>query len=180
MPRTKSKNPLHTSILGFFQESPRHGYELYKEIKKDSAFSTNWHLKQSQFYALLDRFYQEGFLEIRIKEGDTYPDRKEFRLTDTGREAFRDWQVSPVLRGREMRQEFLAKLYFALKNSPATANQLIQIQREQCLTWINELPLESSEETLFWSLMIDYRREQMEAMVNWLDIIERKLPKDIG
>lgn len=175
-PRKKADNTLHIAILGFFVDKPNYGYDLFKSITKDSSFNSIWHLKQSQFYAILDHYYQEDCLEIELQDGGNYPDRKEYRLTRLGEQKFYNWVISPVHHGREMRQEFLAKLYFALKMSKDKALVLLGNQKEECSDWINKHQEKiSGVDSFFGDLMIDYRIIQMQGMLEWLKTVEEKI-----
>lgn len=175
-PRKKTDNSLHISILGFFVEKPNYGYDLYRSLMQNSSFTSIWHLKQSQFYAILDRFYQDGFLEIQLQDGGNYPDRKEYRLTAAGKTKFHDWVLSPVNHGREMRQEFLAKLYFALNTSKENALVLIRNQKQECLEWLSKHEEKmQGVDSYFGELMGHYRTIQMQSMLEWLNIVEEKM-----
>ncbi len=165
-------------ILGFFVKKPNYGYDLYKSLTNDSSFNSIWHLKQSQFYAILDHFYQDGYLKIQLQDGGNYPDRKEYQLTPEGNQKFQNWVISPVYHGREMRQEFLAKLYFATKISKESALILIQNQKEECSDWIKtHEKIISSVDSFFGEMMGSYRTIQMQGMLEWLNGIEEKIKR---
>lgn len=175
-PRKKTDNTLHIAILGFFVKKPNYGYDLYKSLSNEPSFNSIWHLKQSQFYAILDNFYQDGYLKIELQAGGNYPDRKEYQLTEAGKLKFQNWVISPVFHGREMRQEFLAKLYFAIKISKENALILIRNQKEECSKWIeNHEDKKSSIDSFFGELMSNYRTIQMQGMLEWLNRIEERI-----
>ncbi len=175
-PRKKTNNPLHIAVLGFFMEKSNYGYDLYKYLSLETPFRLIWHIKQSQFYAILDSFYKAGYLEIELQSGGNYPDRKEYHLTSSGRDKFLEWIVSPVLHGREMRQEFLAKLYFALKSSKEEAALLIAHQKKESTRWLHQQEEQKNKVvSVFDELMVDYRIIQMQGMLDWLQTVERKI-----
>ncbi len=181
-PRKKTTNNLHPALLGFFLKNPNYGYDLYKQIGTNSSFMKIWHIKQSQFYAILENFYQEAFLEIRVFEGENYPDRKEYYLTDKGRSFVESWMITSVNHGRDMRQEFLAKLYFALQTSKETAIKLIKNQITECNLWLIQFANEETQDgelqdgqLSFAELMNDYRLIQIKGMVDWLHDVESKI-----
>jgi DNA-binding PadR family transcriptional regulator len=175
-PRKKNENKLHIAVLGFFVNEPNYGYDLYKYMSHDDGFNAIWRIKQSQFYALLDSFYRIGDLEIQLQTGGSYPDRKEYRLTPQGKEKFLSWVVTPVYHGREMRQVFLAKLYFALKISREDAITLIGQQKKECATWINHYTEQVvGVESLFGELIGSYRILQIEGTLEWLHMVEQKI-----
>lgn len=169
-PRKKEINTLSYSILGFFLDKPYYGYELYKHLSQSVEFREIWHIKQSLFYGLLDKFFQNGYLDQFKVEGDQYPSRKEYSLTDEGRQVVLSWMGKPVDHGREMRQEFLAKLFFSMKLDDKSGLLLIEDQRLECMSWLERIAAHELEsQSVYHGLIIQYRIKQIEAMIDWLD-----------
>lgn len=114
---TRVQNPLALEfiLLGFIAQGPIHGYDLYKKMCEADGISLVWRVKQSHLYALLDKLVINGMLTTKIVAGDVFPSRKEFKITEKGRNEVHAWLTSPVHHGRDLRQEFLAKIFFAKK-----------------------------------------------------------------
>jgi len=168
-PRKKVENDLYISLLGFLLKKPGYAYDLYRYISKETVFFQIWYLKQSKFYALLDRLYSEGYLSRELLPGDQYPDRKLLSITNEGIKRINEFASSPVRRGREMRQEFLAKLYICRNFLQPLEGELIENQIQHCKKMIEEQDLlVKSEKDEFLKLMIEYRRNQIQAMIDWL------------
>lgn len=177
-PRKKDTNGLRTALLGFFLEKSFHGYELFKNITQISEFKIIWNIKQSLFYNHLDVLNQDGLLDRNILEGSQYPDRKIYKITEKGKDVFLNWLVEPVSHGREMRQEFLAKLFFAIKQKNEIEWNLIQAQKIECNRWITELNNEKlAQKNIYQDLIFDYRIKQIEAMIEWLNFVESEKSK---
>jgi DNA-binding PadR family transcriptional regulator len=171
-PRTKIKSNLYLSLLGFFTERPSYGYELYKYISKETSFFKIWYLKQSQFYGFLERLFHEGFLSQTMIEGDQYPNRKQFTITEPGLQQLEEWIINPVNRGREMRQEFIAKLFITQNFYKDKIGLLVDNQKRVCNKWIeNQEIFLIKEQDQFQILLIDYRKKQIQAMLEWLEQI---------
>lgn len=172
-PRKKDTNGLRTALLGFFLEKSFHGYELFKNITQTSEFKIIWNIKQSLFYNHLEVLNNEGLLDKSIFEGSQYPDRKVYKISEKGREVFFNWMVEPVSHGREMRQEFLAKLFFAIKQKQEFGWDLIQAQKNECALWINAIKIEKlAQNNIYQDLIFEYRIKQIEAMIDWLNFVE--------
>lgn len=172
-PRKKDESTLYLTLLGFFIEKPNYGYELYKHISNETSFFKIWHLKQSQFYGFLERLYIEGFLTQQMITGGQYPDRKLFTITPVGSKQLENWITIPVKRGREMRQEFIAKLFIARNYFEETIEVLVNNQRLLCSQWLEEQDeYLRNEEDQFQKLLIDYRKKQIQAMMDWLDEVK--------
>lgn len=171
MPRKKNPLSMEYILLGFAAQGPIHGYDLHKKIRDRLGIGLIWHIKQSHLYALLDKLEKDGLLVSRILSGDAFQARKEFQLTEIGRRNFEAWLTSPVQHGRDMRQEFLAKLFFILDDNRGLKQNLIQEQISVCSEWIDKLKEENSKQanpSPYVHLILKYRIAQIRAMLDWL------------
>ena len=164
------------ALLGFMRQHPVHGYELHQQLSDPAGLGLVWRLKQSQLYALLGKLEEEGYVTATLKPQETRPTRRVFRLTKSGRDAYLDWVKSPVLHGREIRQEFLAKLYFARQEGPDLVAQLVERQREASQDWLAAQRAHAKKihdtQPYEW-LVCQFRIGQIEAMLAWLDTCEQ-------
>jgi len=168
-PRTKMESTLYLSLLGFFINKPNYAYDLYKHISKETSFYKIWYLKQSQFYGFLERLFNEGFLSQEMIVGDQYPDRKLFTITESGIQQLENWIIIPVKRGRDMRQEFIAKLFITQKIYKVKTELLVENQIGVCYQWLEEQDVFLlNEKDQFQILLINYRKKQIQAMLDWL------------
>lgn len=178
MPRTQTPLSLEYILLGLLNENPTHGYDLYKKIRNFDEISLIWHIKQSQLYALLDKLENSGLLTSSIVPGEIHLMRKEYQITPAGRHIFFEWMTTPVSHGRDMRQEFLAKLYFAHISGSETSKRLITEQTNQCMEWLSSLEQhfsKASEKQFFNKIIFQYRISQVKAMLEWLDYCLREM-----
>lgn len=129
-PKPAGMQSLEYVLLGMLAQQPRHGYELHKELSNLEGLGLVWRIKQAQLYALLDKLESQGYLSSRTITTESHPPRKEFHLTQAGHKAFEAWMLSPVEHGREIRQGFLAKFYFARLYGEETARRVIEAQRD--------------------------------------------------
>ncbi len=177
-PRPSAPLALEYVLLGLLDRQPMHGYDLYKEILTRPEIALVWSIKQSQLYALLDKLEERGLLASALIPGEAHPDRKEFRPTSEGRKAFRYWMQSPVHHGRDMRQEFLARLYFAVQNGEGYTSELLSQQRQVCLSWKGRLErqfMAFEGQNQFARLIFSYRLGQIDAMLDWLETCSQEL-----
>lgn len=171
-PRKRIDNSLYIALLSFFIEKPNYGYDVYKYLSNETTFFKIWHLKRSQFYSFLERLFIENYLSHEIVEGQQYPDRRIFSLTPIGLQMLKAWTVTPVEHGREMRQDFLVKLFILQSYFPSRINELVQNQRMICQQWkIDQEQQLISESDQFQKLLIIYRKMQIQSMIEWLDLI---------
>ena len=172
MPRQQSPPAYEYVLLGLLKQKPMHGYELCRAAGRLEGVSLVWRIKQSAIYAMLDRMEAMGWIAGRVVPGETRPARKEYRLTDEGCTQFLAWVAEPVEHGRDIRQMFIAKLYFAEQEGRAIALRLVTEQRKRCREWMGEFHrqvVQSRPERHFDALVLDYRYQQMEGILSWLD-----------
>ena len=171
------------ALLGFVYAHPRHGYEIYQQLADAGGLWQVWRLKQSQLYALLTKLEDAGYLAATMQSQEPRPPRKIYRLTATGAAAFERWLRTPVAHGRQMRIEFLAKLYFAQQQGAANTIRLIDQQTTACHSWLQDLRSADSllaemqlnvqldvkaGDDFFGYAVQQFRLNQIESFITWL------------
>jgi len=167
------------ALLGFVYTRPGHGYEIYQQLADANGLWQVWRLKQSQLYALLTKLEEAGLLAATMQPQEPRPPRKIYRLTAIGRDAFERWLQTPVTHGRQMRIEFLAKLYFAQRQGTAGTARLIDQQTTACQAWLRELrradallaevrPELQGGNDFFGYAVQQFRLNQIESFITWL------------
>ncbi len=171
-PKPAGLQSLDFVLLGMLAQQPRHGYDLHKELSSLEGLGLVWHIKQAQLYALLDKLEIQGHLTSVPVTSISHPPRKEYHLTTSGLKVFKAWMLSPVEHGREIRQDFLAKFYFARLYGEETARQVIEAQRKvldeiqaRMETEGNALPTSQYYEKQVYQ----FRKKQIQAFIDWLD-----------
>jgi PadR family transcriptional regulator, regulatory protein AphA len=172
-PMIKQPLTIEHALLGFLRQQPMHAYEIHQTLLRAEALGLVWHLKQSLVYVMLERLEAEGYITAALEPQGSRPPRKILQLTPGGQQAFAEWLVAPVGHGRDFRLEFLAKLYFASQDNPASAATLIAAQQAACRDWLVDLRAQadalSDAHDYDW-LVIQFRVGQIEAIVTWLNI----------
>jgi DNA-binding PadR family transcriptional regulator len=158
------------ALLGFLRDAPMHAYEMHQKLLDAEALGMVWQIKQSQLYALLARLEEMGYLTTVTAPQETRPARKMMYMTAEGRAAFEAWRETPVHHGRELRQAFLAKLYFAQLEGPACVDRLLAAQRAACHTMLATLRARAdAAEQPYARAVYEFRCSQVEATFVWLD-----------
>lgn len=184
MTRARHTLTVELALLGLLRAAPRHGYEIYQELTDPAGLWAIWRMKQSQLYAMLAMLEAEGLATATVQPQETArPPRKMFTLTPAGQKAFKHWVRSPVPNPREVRLDFLLKLYFARREGIAVARQLISAQRDLCQSRLAEERAKAKQisdtQTDAW-LFSQFRIEQMKALLNWLQTCEKQLSHPIA
>jgi DNA-binding PadR family transcriptional regulator len=170
-PRKYTPLTIEYILLGLLNQNPSHGYLLNKELDRFKGVGLVWNIKQGKLYALLDRLEEEGLIQSRLLSTHEYPPRKEFSLTPLGIKVYHQWMQTPVEHGREMRQFFLARLYFAKLTGAETARELLIGQISKCDGWLHDLQqahdsLDASQ--TYEKSVYEFRISQTGAMHEWL------------
>jgi PadR family transcriptional regulator AphA len=121
------------------------------------------------------------FLSTVEVPGEAHPMRKEFHITSAGKSHLLTWMTSPVERGRDMRQEFLARLYFACLAGKNMSRTLLTEQEKTCQGWLTSLKEElrhNREQSDYHRMVYEFRICQTEAMITWLSQCQNDLLKD--
>ncbi|HQF69814.1 MAG TPA: PadR family transcriptional regulator, partial [Promineifilum sp.] len=125
-----------------------------------------WRMKQSRLYAMLARLEAAGLLRSDVVTQAGRPPRKLLRPTEAGASAFDRWRTQPVAQPREMRLEFMLKLYFAVRAGPEAARQLVSAQEAVCAGWPEMRP--DPADGPFLHAVVAYRRAHIAAIRGWL------------
>ncbi len=168
------------ALLGFLHTQPMHGYEIHQHLAGLAGLGLVWAVKQSHLYAMLDKLEADGYIAGRQQAQDTRPPRRIFHLTAAGRRAFREWLSRPVSHGREIRLEFMAKLYFARREGPEWVSQLIALQQAECGQWRAKLLAQAAGSPgvgSFEWLVFQFRIRQVDSMLDWLAVCAESRPQ---
>jgi DNA-binding PadR family transcriptional regulator len=169
-PMVRRPPGLELALLGFLSKEPQHGYQIHQTASNLAGLGLIWYLKQSQLYALLTKLEKDGYIQGKMETQEPYrPPRRVFSLTPMGRNAYHNWLVTPVDAPRLMRQDFMAKYYFACQEGSGSARRLLEIQRVVCQQWLEEAQSESVKPGDFTWQLYQYRSGQIRSMVAWID-----------
>ena len=155
------------ALLGFVRQQPSHGYDIYRQLSQSPELRPVWRMKQSRLYALLARLEEAGLLRATAEAQDGRPPRKVFHLTAAGAAAFDAWLTEPVAQPRDIRLEFMLKLYFALQAGGETAARLVERQRAVCAGWLVDKG--EAADAPFARAVASYRQAHVRAIGEWLD-----------
>src|SRR5207253_6610617 len=89
-------------------------------------------LEPGMLYHHLKKLERAGWLTSTVEPQGSRPPRQVYRITGAGRGELQRWLQEPVAHTREIRLEFLVKLYFARRFDPELAERLIAEQRGTC------------------------------------------------
>ncbi len=175
---------LEHAILGFLQYGATSGYDLKGLF--DLSVQHFWPADQSQIYRTLARLAEHGWVEMAVVEQEDRPDRKVYRLTETGREALQRWVAAPpAMKGS--RNPFLVQVFFAGLLDDAEVLAIFRRAADQCragLEHLTTIPAQcdryiadvgSPRETYCWMLTLECGMAMAEAHLAWLGRVIARL-----
>ena len=160
---------IERTLLGLLQREPRHGYDLAREFAPGTVLGDIVHLEPSLLYANLKKLEREGLVESSLELQESRPPRRVLRLTARGEQELERWLREPVEHTRDLRLEFLLKLYLARQLDPDAAARLGTGQGEVCRGFVDSLREQLARETdEFHQLVLEMRLAQNQALLDWL------------
>lgn len=169
--RSPSSFPMEQALLGFLMQGATHGYALHQRAEEE--LGRIWYMGMSNVYATLKDLEEAGQVASTLDE-ESYPPRKVYAITPLGRAAFLAWVCDPVEAVRDIRVEFLAKLYFYHTLELDDPVSLLRAQAALCRERLDELDRRATEgEDRFDRLVSDFRRRRILSSIEWLQACER-------
>lgn len=174
---------LEISLLGFLSEKPMHGYDLHRKVVDLRGFGIVWRLKIGILYSMLSKLHDAELVSVQNYQDGNRPVRKEFSISREGKTLFEEWVLKPVIHGRDFRTFFLLKFFFALQKGHEEALTLISIQKMECSNWISNIKDQlitktPQSETNFHVYVNQYRINQIEANMDWLNWAEKSIREE--
>ncbi|HHR85785.1 MAG TPA: PadR family transcriptional regulator [Candidatus Acetothermia bacterium] len=161
--------PVEYAILGLLSQGPLHGYALRKRV--DSALSSFWTIATSQIYSALHSMQNDDLVSAEVQPQEGRPPRNVYLITERGRKEFDRWCASPVRHLRDMRVEFLAKLYFVRLLGDRSATSLIDDQMiflKRLRSRVSHRKNLKTDDPMLAALASRFRDHQISAAIDWL------------
>ena len=165
-PRQKTTFTYEYTVLGFLSAAPMHAYALHQTIV-DSSLGKIWHIKQSAFYAIVARMVEAGFIG-GFDSDDDGRGKRMLTCTPHGDVVFHAWCRASVGHARDMRIEFLAKLYFCTLQGPDAVATLYANQVLRCNEWLSQCSTVVSTDPFVHAVQ-RYRYGQIQATIAWME-----------
>lgn len=174
--------PAEHAILGLLALSETgagHGYDLARQFSPDAPLGNVVRLEPGMVYHHLKKLERFGWVTAVTEAEPARPARRLFALSPSGRAELGRWLSEPVARTREIRLDFLVKLYLALLLDPGLAVRLVEEQRDLCARLVQSLAerLQRGGDVRrvagvadgFGEMVLDMRLAQTRAVLEWLD-----------
>ncbi len=161
------KFPSECAILGALMKRPMHGYDIHKFLS--SGLKGVWYVGMSNTYGMLKKLESDGHVSSVIETQTNRPARRVFSITEKGRSLFEDWISKPVNNIRDLRVEFIAKLYFLKDLNLSEGERLVERQKAVCQRILESIHRPAAERSEFNRLLSDFRTCQIRSILSWLE-----------
>ncbi len=159
--------PGELSVLALLRDGPMHGYEMARCFERDDLAEV-CPVEQSLLYTYLRNIEDRQLVTWHeVREGKR-PPRKVYALTEAGRDAVEQWLHEPVGRMRQVRLEFLLKLYFLHQSDVRAELALLQRQLAVCDDYRERLGERARCTEGFPRLVAHSKLSAAEATIGWL------------
>jgi PadR family transcriptional regulator AphA len=161
------------AVLGMLTMGPMTGYRLREAIAE--SIGHFWNESFGQLYPTLHALAAEGLVESKRldREGRS---RLEYRLTDAGWEALRDWLATDAESLASSRSELLLQLFFGRHTEAAVLRRHLERHRAVLLeTRMRYVAIEAavlderSPDRPYWLATVRHGLTLTEAGLAWVD-----------
>lgn len=155
------------AILGALMKRPMHGYDIHKFLS--SALGVVWYVGMSNMYGMLKKLESDGYVRSAMETDGKRPPKRVFVISEKGKEFFTDWISGPVDSIRDLRVEFIAKLFFLKELRLPGGEELVVRQKAVCRDILESIDLQATERSGFTRLLFDFRSCQIRSILSWLE-----------
>ncbi|RQW65097.1 PadR family transcriptional regulator [Vibrio viridaestus] len=134
---------LKYAILGLLNRHPMTGYDINKEFNYELA--EFWHAKHSQIYTELKKLHEEGLVTFDIEISGDILEKKQYSITDEGRDDLIRWLHKDELIGKTAKDVFRVRMYFSNFLDVESRIKLLESQKMQHTKRMNTL-MKTSEQ----------------------------------
>ena len=177
MPRVKTYlNASEYAVLGLLRQRPAYGYELKQQLSRGQGLARVCPIEPSMIYAILKSLSGLELID-GVWDNSVYPPRAVYTATAEGEAEFLRWLRRPVGRMREVRLDFLVKLYFAMAEDSDLALELVAGQIDHCCAYAEEIEreLEAAEPGSFDAIALGSKASAARITLEWLQQSQRDM-----
>ncbi|MBN2059034.1 MAG: PadR family transcriptional regulator [Deltaproteobacteria bacterium] len=163
----KDKPSTEYAVLGALMSGPKHGYEILQFL--ENRLAPTWRFSTSQLYVLLKKLEKACLIRSSVRKQETRPAKRMFFLEPQGKKRFIQWISSPTEFIRDLRIEFLAKLFFYQELSIKGGHELVMAQISLMEKLKQRIMKEKKmEHDPYHRLVLGFRAANINGWLRWL------------
>lgn len=154
-------------ILGILMNDSMHGYEIKKFLLGN--LKNIWHIGTSQIYLILQRLEKNKMVFGTVTYQENRQSKKIFTITDDGKGKFIEWVQSPTKHVRNIRTDFMTKLFFIKHLQLHGGMKLIEAQIDSLINIRGKVKQEYKNKTNeYGKVVLGFKISQLNACISWL------------
>jgi DNA-binding PadR family transcriptional regulator len=155
-------------VLGVLMTGSMHGYDINKFIREN--LEGIWRISTSQLYALIHRLEEKGLVTGCTSSEGNQPPKNILSISPEGRKRFLEWVISPTQHVRDLRMEFLTKLFFLRYLNLHGGNALLEAQTGLLTDLREKVEYDwGRQKDAFGKVVLGFKRSQFDVCLNWLN-----------
>lgn len=180
--RAQPPLPAEFAMLGLIAVRPRHGYELAEIFSAVGEVGGICRLNMSMLYAHLKRLEVLGYIDGTLVAQGNRPPKTVHHATPAGEAALRAWLDEPVRHNRDIRLEFLLKLFTSRQVPGHDTAGLLGRQLVMARGWVAALQRDAEVHPRgsFERMVREMRLAATQATVDWLEGCLATVPVPVG
>ncbi len=177
---TRDLLPGEYGLLGLLRTRSMHGYEMARAFE-GQGLGEVCPVEQSLLYSYLRNLEGRGLIDWKEQRVGRRPPRKQYSLTKSGTAKADEWLHSPVQKLRQVRYEFLVKLYVLHELDRRAERELVRAQVAVCDEYLQSVAsrLSNAGEN-FERLIASSKLSAAQGTAMWLRLYLDELEEDVG
>lgn len=177
-----TKENTQFAILGLLTTGCNTGYSIKQMM--DGSLTHFWKVSYGQIYPILKQLVDRGYASVRDTPQEGRPDKKEYQITEIGRDALKKWLENPILELETTKNELLLKLFFSRHQDREVTiahvkhyQQKLEDRYNTYHTIKNNLSTHhmNKADAMYWIITLDYGLSTTKAAIDWCKETKRKL-----
>ena len=160
---------LELLILIQIDKSPKHGYEIKKEIQKDLGYWMD--VNHNMLYPTLRKFTDEGFVRKHRNEQEGRPNQYVYEITEAGREQIANLINKFTEKDAKHQIEFMVRVSLFDRISKEDRNRILHRRKKDLEALLSDIERRLNEEgdELFRDEVLRYSVSQVQGELAWID-----------
>ena len=165
-------------ILTVLMNKDMHGYDIKKVA--ENLFGENMTINNNTLYTCLHKYEEMGAVSSKIEHINGKPDRHVYRMTEKGKEIFKEMilDYSPEIAGSD--NEFYARVAFFPMLEPEKCLNILKIRKTALTGYIERLSSiyntdSHSNDHGYEGKVVGFITEQANREIKWIRSLEAEL-----
>ncbi|MCM3782491.1 PadR family transcriptional regulator [Neobacillus mesonae] len=165
-------------ILIQIEESPKHGYEIKKEIQKDLGYLTD--VNNNMLYPTLRKFTEEGLVTKKMNEQSGRPTQYIYEITDHGKRKITELVNEFTEKDAKHHLEFLIRVSLFRYMSPDNRLLILNMRVKDLENLLSNLEQRHGQHTcdFYRNEVLQLSISKVRSEIDWINQLAEKLERE--